>query len=429
MWDWVLWSAIFKGLAFLALLLCIGALFSALLGSWRRQTREAALHRVTMEEFKARLATAYVEKVAREKESLTWNGYRKFQVRRRVDEGAGISSFYLEPHDGKPIPSFRPGQYLTFSLPIPGEPRKLVRCYSLSDSPKEDYYRVSIKKQPAPSDRPEIAPGRSSSFFHEYVAEGTLLDVAAPRGDFALDLTNSNPIVLIGSGVGVTPVLSMLEAVAERGFDREVWFFYGVRSPEERILSGRISELASSAIGKLHLYTCYSQIGHAQLPTSFPIHSHAGYPDVALFKQVLPSNNFDYFVCGPPAMMEALTHDLNEWGVPDERVHYEAFGPASVKKSVRAEGIESSVAQEVEVTFKRSGKVLSWRPGDGSILELAEDNGVAIDFACRAGSCGSCLTAVRSGDVEYLDDPSANPDGGSCLPCIAVPKSTLVLDA
>ena len=429
MWDWILWSAIFQGGALLALILCIGALSSGLFGSWRRQAREEALHHVAMEEFKARLATAHVEKVAREKESLTWNGYRKFQVRRRVDEGAGISSFYLEPHDGKSIPSFRPGQYLTFSLPIPGEPRKVVRCYSLSDSPKDNYYRVSIKQHPSPVDQPEIPAGRSSSFFHESVTEGTLLDVAAPRGDFALDLSNSDPVVLIGSGVGITPVLSMLEAVAERGFDREIWFFYGVRSPEECILSDRIAELASSGSDKLHIYKCYSQVEDRNLPTAQPIHSHAGYPNVELFKQVLPSNNFDYFICGPPAMMESVTHELTEWGVPDERVHYEAFGPASVKKSARAEGVESSLAQEIPVTFKRSGKALNWRPGNGSILEFAEDNGVTIDFACRAGSCGSCLTAVRSGDVEYLDDPSANPDSGSCLPCVAVPKSALVLDA
>ena len=149
-----------------------------------------------------------------------------------------------------------------------------------------------------------------------------------------------------------------------------------------------------------------------------------------LFKRLFPSNNYEFFICGPPPMMESLVKDLDDWGVPQSAVNFEAFGPASVKKTTPkpAEG-GNGVEKTLKVTFQKSGKEISWTPSAGSLLETAEANGIELDAGCRAGNCGTCLTAVRSGDVSYLNEPGEMPESGSCLVCVGVPKTDLVLDA
>jgi hypothetical protein len=151
-------------------------------------------------------------------------------------------------------------------------------------------------------------------------------------------------------------------------------------------------------------------------------------------RRLLPSANYTFYICGPPVMMQKITEGLEEWGVPDSAVNYEAFGPATVKKKAQAETAEASAgtdqaAQAIEIEFQRTGKTVSWRPDDGAILDVAEANGVMIDSGCRAGNCGTCLTAVKSGKVDYLSEPGEPPEKGSCLTCIGVPRERLVLDA
>ena len=157
---------------------------------------------------------------------------------------------------------------------------------------------------------------------------------------------------------------------------------------------------------------------------------HAERVSVELFKRVLPSNNYEYYICGPGPMMESMTNGLREWGVPDTDVHFEAFGPASVKKATPAKkAVVSDETIAMEVVFSKSGKTLKWDSSAESILELAEDNGIEIDSGCRAGSCGTCITALKGGEVDYIEEPGALPEESSCLACIAVPKSNLTLDA
>ena len=127
-------------------------------------------------------------------------------------------------------------------------------------------------------------------------------------------------------------------------------------------------------------------------------------------------------------MMEAVVGDLQAWGVPDSRIFFEAFGPASVKTKKTSEPKGESSGTGFEVTFAKSGKTVSWSADDGSLLDLAEENDVSIDFGCRAGSCGTCITALKSGEVEYIEH-CAEPEAGSCLACVAQPKTALVIDA
>lgn len=367
----------------------------------------------------------------REKSELSWNGYRKFEVRRKVEEGGDICSFYFAPHDGRPLPPYEPGQYLTFGLDIPGQAKQVVRCYSLSDSPNHpDYYRCSIKRVPPPRDKPDVPPGLSSNFFHDQVQEGDILDVKAPGGHFFLDTSKQTPVVLIGGGIGLTPVLSMLNHIVESGSKRETWFFYGVTHSGEHIMRDHLGSIAREN-ENVHLCVCYSRPNDSDVEGEHFHHTER--VSVDLFKRLLPSSNYDFYLCGPPPMMNSIVSDLEAWGVPEKHIHFEAFGPATVKRTqteVNKEATQASAASAgLQVSFARSGKTLDWDPSVGSILDFAEANGIDIDSGCRAGNCGTCITAIKDGDVEYLNPPGAEPEAGSCLACISVPKGNIALDA
>lgn len=364
----------------------------------------------------------------RDQAEASWSGFRKFRIVDKVLEARDVCSFYLSPHDGKPLPVFRPGQYLTFQLRLPGQTRPVVRCYSLSDRPGIlEQYRVTIKRVPPPPNQPDAPPGLVSNYFHDQLGVGDIVDVKAPAGQFVLDLDQPSPVVLIAGGVGLTPLLSMVNALAETRSTREVWFFYGVRQGREHIMKEHLRAL-TDRLPTLRLHVCYSDPSEEDRAATPPAFQHTGRVSIDLLKRLLPSNQFDFYICGPPPMMNALVDGLRAWQVPAERIHFEAFGSATVKKpALQSPG--STTTQALKIQFSRSGKVCAWREDVGSVLELAEKNGVAIDSGCRAGNCGTCLVAVKSGEVTYLHEPGAQVEAGSCLACIAVPKTALVLDA
>jgi len=372
------------------------------------------------------------QRMNREKTDASWNGFRKFEIMRKNPEGGGICSFYLTPHDKKPLPPFDPGQYLTFQLPIPGQRKPIIRCYSLSDSPHHpNYYRVSIKAVPPPRDQPEAPPGLSSNFFHDSLNENDILDVKAPGGHFFLDTAKHTPVVLIGGGIGLTPVLSMLNTICESGSTREVWFFYGVRNSAEHVMKDHLEQIAAEH-ENVHLMVCYSNPGDDDVAGRD--YQHGERVSVNLFQRVLPSSNYDFYMCGPPPMMNTVVPELADWGVPEKNIHFEAFGPATVKKATPEKNAEEkaaavAAAESIEVVFAKSGKTVQWDSEADSILDFAEENDIAIDFGCRAGNCGTCITAVRAGDVKYVVEPGAAPEAGSCLTCISVPRSSITLDA
>lgn len=352
-----------------------------------------------------------------------WAGARKFVLTGKVLEAENICSFYFAPHDGRPLPPFLPGQYLTFNLQIPGQTKQVTRCYSLSDSPSHpDYYRVTIKRLAPPPGREDQPPGVGSTFFHHGLQSGDIVDVRAPAGNFHLDTSHPAPVVLIAGGIGLTPVLSMLNHIVESGSQRDTWFFYGVRNSSEHAMKEHMREIANEH-PNVHLHVCYSDPEPDDRPGAD--YDHAERVSVDMFKRLLPSNNFDFYVCGPPPMMDSIVQGLKEWGVPKEKIHFEAFGPASVKTVSKPQ----TAVGAMSVTFARSGKVLSWTGDHGSLLEFAEANGIAMESGCRAGNCGTCQTAVRAGAVEYLNEPGAPPPDGSCLTCISLPRGDLSLDA
>ena len=358
--------------------------------------------------------------------SLSWAGTRKFEVSRREYESPdkNVCSFYIEPHDKRPIPAFEPGQFLTFELAIPDE-KKVIRCYSLSDAPGASQYRVSIKRVPPPRDNPDAPPGLSSNWFHDQIQEGDILDVRAPSGKFFLDMNSDRPIVLIGGGVGLTPVLSMLNAVVASNADREVWFFYGVRNGDEHCMKSHLKEV-DAAHTNIHVACCYSEPTESdQQGTDY---DHAERVSVHLLKTLLPSNNYQFLMCGPPPMMESLIADLKDWGVPPDDILRESFGPASGRQLPPQAPNPDAIGPEI--TFKRSGKIVRWDPAFDSLIKFAEANDCDIPYACLAGNCGTCLTTIIEGEVDYPNGaPDFEPEDGTCLTCSCIPNGAITLDA
>ncbi|MDT3671486.1 MAG: 2Fe-2S iron-sulfur cluster-binding protein [Aromatoleum sp.] len=364
----------------------------------------------------------------------SWTGFRPFRVVRKEaeDETGSVCSFYLESEDKRPLPHFLPGQFLTFRLEVPssaGGTEEIVRCYSLSDAPRPDLFRVSIKRVPAPPDS-ALPPGRSSNYFHDHVDPGSRLMVRAPSGHFHIDRSDT-PVVLIAGGIGITPMLSMLNWCAAEQPGREVWLFYGVRDEREMVMLPHLREIAERH-PNVHLRLCISNPGTERGSEAADV--RRGRVDVALLRMELPLKPYHFYICGPTPMMESLVPALEDWGVPDSHIHFEAFGPASIKR--RAKSARASVVSEepvaetgLTVTFAKSGKKLAWDGGSGSLLELAETGGVNVPSGCRAGSCGTCQTKIESGEVGYRQEPDFDPEPGTCLLCVCVPRTALTLGA
>jgi uncharacterized protein len=419
-------------LSFMLGLIVVGALLAQsaieIIRGLRRLYFDGEQQRATLDRLRLQAREIQLRSQEAEQTRLVWNGCRKFVVARKAPECDDVCAFYLKPHDGKLLPSFKPGQYLTFQLDLPGRDKPLVRCYSLSDSPhRSDYYRVTIKKEKAPADKPDVPHGAASSYFYDVLKEGDILNVKAPTGHFFLDLTKANPIVLIAGGVGVTPLLCMANAIAASGSKREAWFFFGVRNGREHIHKAELEKLAAEH-DNIHLHVCYSRPGAEDVKgRDF---QHEGRVSIELLKELLPSNNFEYYLCGNGAFMKSITDGLEAWGVPEKDVHFEAFGPATVKKkTAEPTASETVFLSKLQVTFSRTGKTMRWEPSAGNLLDFARSQGVRIDSGCCAGSCGSCLVAIKSGEVDYLKPPDAQPEQGSCLACVCRPKGDLVLDA
>lgn len=360
-----------------------------------------------------------------------WPGFRTFRVERRVieDMAESICSFYLTPEDGQVLPTFLPGQFLTFRLDIPnaaGGTEQVIRCYSLSDSPHPGNYRVSIKRMPAPPGC-DVAPGRSSNFFHDHVQAGSALQVRAPGGHFHIDRSDA-PVVLIGGGIGITPMLSMLEWCMAEQPEREVWLFYGVRNSREMIMKSRLESIAA-AHPNFRLRICFSDpLGEDVAVRDY---QHRSRIDVNVLRMQLPLKPYHFYICGPTPMTENLVKSLEDWGVPDARIHFETFGPASVKRRSTTTAKAPATANEsgLMVSFAVSGKQLNWQPDAGSLLEFADANGIVVNSGCRVGACGSCQTTIRSGEVAYRQSPEFDPEPGTCLLCVCAPKTSVTLEA
>lgn len=362
-----------------------------------------------------------------------WQGLRTFRVDERTFEDSSHSqcSFRLVPVDGNALPPFQPGQFLTFVVPgsaVPlaaGDPAvdSFTRCYSLSDAPSADAYRITVKRAMAPRARPELPAGIVSNYFHDRLTVGTTVEARAPSGQFVLDPDASVPVVLIGGGIGVTPLLSMLRWMLAQQPQRHITLFLGVRSGADHAFKAVLHDLAASH-PNFDLRVLYSS------PEVDDVEgrdfTQRGQVTLDLLGPLLSSVRHEYYVCGPPAMMELIVPRLAAAGVEARDIHFEAFGPATVR---RGPGLPSATAAHFEVQFRQSARTVTWDGSAATLLDFAESNGITIESGCRSGSCGTCETRLVEGSVAYAEAPSYQCTPGFCLPCVGVPRSALVLDA
>jgi ferredoxin-NADP reductase/MOSC domain-containing protein YiiM len=351
-----------------------------------------------------------------------WPGFRPLAVAAVEPESDSVVSLRLADPAGAAVPPAQPGQFLTLRLPVtPGAP-PLLRSYSLSGPPGADTYRISVKREPH---------GAGSQFVHTSVRAGDTLEVAAPRGTFILQ-PGSGPVLLISAGVGATPVLAMLNALAAAGSGRDVWWLHGARCrSEEPFAAESRSLLAALASG--HRYVCYSR--PAPEDVLGRDYQTAGRLSAAVLSALGLPRTADAYICGPTAFMADVSAALVGLGLDAARIRTEIFGTAPAQTP----GIAAAAARPPhppageppdgpQVGFARSGLTVHWAPRYASLLELAEACDVPVRWSCRTGVCQTCETGLMSGTVSYAPDPVDEPAAGSVLICCSQPRGDLVLD-
>ena len=355
----------------------------------------------------------------------TWEGFRKFKVHKIVPEDEKASSVYLTAEDQKPLPLFNPGQHLTFRFQVPGKSKPVVRCYSLSDSPNPDYYRITVKRCPPPRNKPDAPRGLVSHYVNEQLSVGEILDVKAPNGSFFLKTDQQNSVILLAGGIGITPMMSMINTLIQSDCKRHILLVYGVNNSTQHTFKNQLREYDAQN-ENLKVLTIYSD----PLPTDQPgvDFDLTGYVDASILQPILSNSSLEYYMCGPPPFMSGLYNGLIENGVQEENIHFEAFGPASIKRVSEAESQSTEEnAESVEIEFCKSGAKLNWSNEFENILEMAEANDIELESGCRAGNCGTCELALLEGTVRHPEHVKVA--SGKCLACVAKPKSNLKLEA
>ncbi|GAB3798976.1 NO-inducible flavohemoprotein [Virgibacillus kimchii] len=247
-----------------------------------------------------------------------WVDFRNFRVAKKVVESDVITSFYLEPADGGVFPLYEPGQYITVKAEIEGEPHHHLRQYSLSQAPGGEYYRISVKREEGNGEFPE---GVVSNFLHDHIYEGSILPISAPGGDFFLDQKDNRPLVLMSGGVGLTPMMSMLETVIKTQPEREVIYIHAARSEKYHAMKERVEEICREHTN-VTSYIVYDS------PAEGEQCDKTGHIDYDWLQSIIPTNDAAFYFCGPKGFMRAAYQNLRKLDVADTDIHYEVFGPA-----------------------------------------------------------------------------------------------------
>ncbi|MCP3019794.1 2Fe-2S iron-sulfur cluster-binding protein [Cupriavidus basilensis] len=357
------------------------------------------------------------EAASRQRAAALANAWRPLRVARIVDESSVIRSFHLEPADGAGRVAHLAGQFLPIRVTLAGHAQPVMRTYTLSVSPADDVYRISVKRD-----------GTVSRHLHDNVKVGDLIEARAPSGHFTIDTAERRPAVLLAAGIGVTPMLAMLRQIVYEGLRkrrvRPTWFFHSARTVAKRAFSKELATLTESAGGAVELVRLLSDPKDATRVKDYDV---SGRIDIDLLRARLPLDDYDFYLCGPTAFMQSLYDGLRALNIADSRIHAEAFGASSLVRSRDAGRPAAPTArpalQPVPVTFVQSAKEARWTPGGGSLLELAEQRGLAPAFGCRGGSCGTCSTRLLQGAVAYAKEPEFDVAQGEALICCAVPAA------
>ena len=351
-----------------------------------------------------------------------WVGFRPLRVSRIEKESATVKSFSLMPADDRPLVAALPGQFIILRIKPNADGPPVLRNYSLSDLPSDDHYRVSVKLE---------ENGAASTYLHTHVGVGDVLDVAAPRGAFTLS-PDGKKVVLISAGVGATPVLAMLHALAGEASPREIWWLYGARNREDHPFAEETLNLIKS-LPSAKSYVEYSRPGlEDRVGIDFDV---AGRIGTEVLQKIGVPHDAEFYLCGPAAFMDDLTAGLKAWGVADDRVHSEIFGPSKAITPGIADAPHAAPHAPVgpagigpQISFARSGLNARWDPKFGSLLDFAEACEVPVRWSCRTGVCHMCESGLISGNVKYQPDPLDPPAQGNLLLCCSQPAGDIVLD-
>ena len=349
-----------------------------------------------------------------------WAGFRQLRVADIVAETSTVSSVYLSAENGDALPQPQAGQYLTLRAAGAGEPPP-VRSYSLSSLPGVDAYRISVKCEPH---------GIVSTYLHAQLRTGSILDVAAPRGEFVLT-SDTNPVLLVSAGIGVTPVLAMLHQLAAAKSTRDLWWIHTARDASEHAFADEAHQLLQS-LPRANERIFYTS-AKADPPPTTPV--IRGRPTLAALADLgLPTDSTAY-ICGPESFMTDMRESLVQIGISPDRLHTELFGalPAinpgiTDVRRVTPHQPPGPAGTGPQITFARSGLTVNWADQNRSLLELADACDVPTRWSCRTGVCHTCVTPILSGEVAYAPDPLEMPGRDEALICCSQPRGDVVLD-
>ncbi|MGV1872616.1 pyridoxamine 5'-phosphate oxidase family protein (plasmid) [Agrobacterium vaccinii] len=342
-------------------------------------------------------------------QAKTW---RRFRVERTIEESSTIRSLHLAPVDDEAVIPHLAGQHLPISITEGTD--TIRRSYTISSAPSDGFYRLSIKRE-----------GRASTLLHK-MRQGDEIKLLSPSGAFTIDaMERSRPAVLLAAGIGITPLLSMLRHVVHTGdrtrYRRPVWLFRSSRTVAERAFDSEIGELVGRSEGTVRDIRVLGAPG----VDDDGLFDATGRIDMTLLKTHLPFGDYDFYICGPSSFMQAMYDGLRGLNIADVRIHAEAFGPSGLKRDhavqVSTKPRKPAASVPTPVVFTQSSKQAQWKPGSGSLLELAEQSGLNPPYGCRAGNCGDCRTKIVKGDVSYLSEPGYAVANGEALICCSVP--------
>jgi len=365
------------------------------------------------------LTGSWKEAEQAKKSSELKNTWQDYTVTNIVRESSVITSFYLQSPEGQ-NPNFEAGQFLTVKSFI--DAKEQVRTYTVSNAPKDKLIRISIKHEQAQSGKPS---GVFSSFMHQKISIGDVLQAKSPVGAFKLVSPINKPIMLISAGVGITPMIAMAQHILQECFrtrsQPNVTLVCSARNSEQRAFFVELNNLVEQASGYIRVIWILSQ-PEDNLILGADYH-YRGRLSKPLLETLLPSIKCDAYLCGPNEFMQDQYDNLRALGVENKQIFSEAFGPSSLQ---RDKSIESKVpvAEEAMIHFTKSKVEQAWTKGDGTLLEFAEAHGLQPEFSCRSGQCGACKVKLNKGQVSYQQNITAEITEDEILLCSAMPAKS-----
>jgi ferredoxin-NADP reductase/MOSC domain-containing protein YiiM/ferredoxin len=348
-----------------------------------------------------------------------WKGFRWVKVIDVRRETLEVTSIVFADPEGSPLPPALPGQYLVVRRFPDNNAAPVVRSYSISRASDSGTYRISVRR----------GPGAGSRHLVDATQVGDKLEISAPRGKFTLR-AGGRPVVLISAGIGITPVLSMLRALASGNVQShpEVWWIHAARNATEHVFAQEARDLLAAIPGSRSAIA-YSQPNPTDRPgTDFDIRGH-----LDLAKLAIPAGA-DFYICGPASFQRDMIRDLISLGASQDSIHQEVFGPAdSIEPGINKAEVKRphppvSPGTGPIVSFTRSGLAVPWDTRFKSILELAEACDVPVRWSCRTGVCHTCECGVLDGQLRYAPEPLDRPASGNALICCSTPDSPIELD-